>query len=474
MKALQSPLFWIVAAAAVAVLVVIGVGIGAAIKNARRDPPGFLDYIKNPELWHELERERAEEPDLDAAQKWDDQQIEAAVRRFVFEDGSRRDRRVLSSLGPKTTAALLKLLADNSVRSKLLNGSDLPFSQVCELLSENPSAAAVPSLVPFLEAKSKEIRKEAALVLGTIGTDAVVPSVRTALQDSDEYVRSYALIGLLRASEKKRLGDACRQELFSDVQQLISEGKNSAYARLLLEMNKDKATEFFLSDTILTPNNESLHDVLAALNEREILVPRDRLLLLIKQLAATSLKYPHDYQLGEALCSLGKHENAEDRTTLERYLSHSEKRVTEGAANGMLVSHGLNGFSDRIWKAEGTAALAQPQRNYLAVMVLDAEVRNGGFSQYFFNSSGDDWKTALSGLETMGSKERLAILKKTLAKFNKSSPSENRNQRMEQLAKIESGKDSVFNELNTRYYECEENLEVLMMHYVLRNAEAFR
>ncbi|MFN0020396.1 MAG: DUF4375 domain-containing protein [Pirellulaceae bacterium] len=475
MKPLQSPLFWIVAAAAVAVLLVIGVGVIAAIKYARRNPPGFLDYVKNPILLKELEEENAvDESAIEEAQHWNDKQIETAVRRYVFEDGGPQDYRVLASLGPRTTTALLKLLGDESLRSKLLTGSDLPFASVCDLLTENPTAEAVPLLVPFLEAQSKEIREGTAELLGTIGADSVVAPVRKALQDSDEYVRSYALMGLERAGEANRLSDACRQELFPDVQRLLLEGKNCDHAGLLLEMNKDKATEFFLSDAILNPKAESLHHVLRELNERGIIVPRERLLVLIEQLEATSLEHPQHFRLAEALHCLGKHKNSDDRAILERFLSHSDQDVTKGAADGMLALHGLDGFLDRIWKAKGPASLTQPQRNYLAVVSLDDEVNNGGFSQYFFNSSGDDWQTALSGLEEMGSKERLAMFKEALAKFDKSSPSESRNQRMDQLAKIESGKDSVFDELNTRYFKYEEDLGVLMMRYVLRNAEAFR
>ena len=78
------------------------------------------------------------------------------------------------------------------------------------------------------------------------------------------------------------------------------------------------------------------------------------------------------------------------------------------------------------------------------------------------------------GLEAIGSKERLALFKESLAKFDKSNPSESRNERMEQLSKIESAKNSIFDELETRYYKSTENLEVMMMRYVLKNAEAFR
>lgn len=483
MKPHPSPLPWIIAAAAIvfAAFGCCGFGVVFAIRMFEPGaPPGFRDYVKNPELWHELEAEQAEEPDLDAAKEWDDQKIEAAVRNYVLAKGTQKDRYVLDSLGPKTTPALLKVLGDKSLHSKLVTVSessllpDAPFHRICELLGESSPPEAIPLLVPFLDEKSEEIRKQAAFVLGRIGTASVVPSLRRALQDPDEYVRSYALLGLEQANEEARLSDGCRQELFPDVQQLLSDGKNSDHAALLLDMNKDKATEFFLSDAILAAKSKSLQNVLRALNGKGIAVPRDRLLILIKELESAPLEFPRDYQLGEALHALGKHQIPDDRAVLERFLSNPEEAVVEGAAGGMIASHGLDGLDDRIWKASGLAALTQPQRRYSAVKALDLEVRNGGFSQYFFNSSGDEWKSALAALEAMGSKERLELLQQALSKFDKSSPSESRNRRMEQLAKIESGNESVFRDLETRYYKSSENLDVLMLRYVLKNPDAFR
>ena len=42
--------------------------------------------------------------------------------------------------------------------------------------------------------------------------------------------------------------------------------------------------------------------------------------------------------------------------------------------------------------------LTEAQQRYLAATVYDGEVRSGGHSQYFFNSSGDHWSVALEGL----------------------------------------------------------------------------
>jgi hypothetical protein len=198
---------------------------------------------------------------------------------------------------------------------------------------------------------------------------------------------------------------------------------------------------------------------------------------VLSRLEEKPTKYPWGYQMGEVLRSLGTHKNPADRPTLEKYLSHEDEVVSSGAADGMLASYDLGDFHARLWKtlkAKGRKALTEAQRHVLAVESFDGQVRNGGLSQYFFNSSGDDWRHAQAGLETMGSKERLAILKQALAKFGPAGPSTERRKRMDQLARVANSEDSPFEKLDSRYYASKESVEVMVTRYVLKNPQAFR
>lgn len=51
------------------------------------------------------------------------------------------------------------------------------------------------------------------------------------------------------------------------------------------------------------------------------------------------------------------------------------------------------------------------ERNYFSVYLLEGEIYNGGFDQYFHNSSGDYYRYALSGLEEIGASYSLTILR---------------------------------------------------------------
>jgi hypothetical protein len=497
MKLIQSPAFWLAVIFVAAAAIAVGwrmkrrqdAGTGDTVIKPQPEW-GFKDAVKNPHEWMEglNDDDEALSRAVEAAKAWDDEQVEAATRHFVFDVASSGkawgEQQVLKSLGTRTHASLMKILADASRRPRLVKptGKNLlpeaPFNRVCDLLEEDPPAEAVALLVPFLDDQSDEIRKSAALLIGKIGSDAVIAPIRKALADSDEHVRAHALFGLGRAKEYRGLSEACRRELFADVQRLILDVENAREAAaVLLDFDQQRAMELFLSDAVFRPDANALQGVLDALNYRGISVPRDHLVRLIEKLGELKQEYPHDWQLHQALLHLAKHKNPGDRKTFERYLSHPNKYTAESAATGVLNLCGLEEFQERISQvigSRGPNALNVPQRRYIAVIDFDNEVNNGGLTQYFFNSSGDDWRAAQAGLEAMGSKERLAILREALAKFGPAGPSEDHRKRMDQLAKLERANDTLFNDLDSRYYECNEVVAVMAMRYVLANAEAFR
>lgn len=59
---------------------------------------------------------------------------------------------------------------------------------------------------------------------------------------------------------------------------------------------------------------------------------------------------------------------------------------------------------------EGFAGLALAEQHYYAVSTLSGEVYNGGFEQYFGNSSADHYLIACAGLRALGAVQTLALL----------------------------------------------------------------
>lgn len=483
MGGISSPVIWIIA---VGLVVIIAV---ALFWNREASQWGFKDVVKNPEYWDAVTQARQAANEVaEASKTWNDDKVASATRHFVLEVPTSREAwgeaRVLRELDTRTHSTILELLGDQKLYARLIKptGEDLlpeaPFNRACDILGDAPPKEAVAVLAPFLDDPSEEIRKDAALAIAKTGADEIIPHIRKAFSDADEYVRSYALMGLQFSLGRDGLDETVPRELLSDVKTLLEKGHNSDKAAdILFRFDAEEAKDYFFSPEVFRADSRIVHEVLETLANAKVPVQRELLLGLISALDTSNLKYPRTYALGEALRLLGQMQNPEDREFLSTRLNHAEDRVAEGAAAGLLCSHGLEGFEKRIWKSEensGYGSLPDHQRYYRAVCMCDAEINNGGLAQYFVNSSGDHWRDALAGLEAMGSKERLGVLREAISLFGPDGPSGDRDNRQEQLSKLYKKNDSIFEALETRYYNSAEVVEVLATRFVLANPDSFR
>src|SRR5207253_6180924 len=93
------------------------------------------------------------------------------------------------------------------------------------------------------------------------------------------------------------------------------------------------------------------------------------------------------------------------------------------------------------WGQLGFDSLLAPEREYIALYWLVCEVMNGGFHQYFHNSSGDIAPFAIEGLKAVGATESLRILERALAIFPSGTYSTDRETRWKGLKAISDDVD---------------------------------
>ncbi|TBW43488.1 DUF4375 domain-containing protein [Marinobacter halodurans] len=85
---------------------------------------------------------------------------------------------------------------------------------------------------------------------------------------------------------------------------------------------------------------------------------------------------------------------------------------------------------------DGFAKLTDDEKLYYAVNVLSGEVYNGGFNQYFDNSSGEHYRHAELGLMRLGAKHSLSLLREAkVALFGSASVPKDRAERFAALEK---------------------------------------
>jgi len=125
------------------------------------------------------------------------------------------------------------------------------------------------------------------------------------------------------------------------------------------------------------------------------------------------------------------------------------------------------------WKAHETLALRklgtlnEAQRSLIAFGWLRTEVNNGGFSQYFFNASGDSAPDALAAAAVMGATDVATLLGRAMALLGDPYPL-GQAARQERLEEFDDDDAEPFETLDQDYYqlEAQADLDAAMDEFV--------
>jgi hypothetical protein len=114
-----------------------------------------------------------------------------------------------------------------------------------------------------------------------------------------------------------------------------------------------------------------------------------------------------------------------------------------------------------VWE-EPPAEMSDAERVFICIWQLEAEVNNGGFAQYYTNSSGDLASAAPAALESIGAPHTASIVRAANALFpaGPSADRESRESAFDALA------EDAFEELDERFLAYEEDLSSLLHAYV--------
>lgn len=114
----------------------------------------------------------------------------------------------------------------------------------------------------------------------------------------------------------------------------------------------------------------------------------------------------------------------------------------------------------------GFEALDDTEKAIYAIGWLEAEINNGGFHQYFWNSAGDHASLALESLRAIGASETALLLQQAIeVAFNGLIP-ESRELRQAQLEINEEEKEDKLYELDLEFYKYRENFYLMLDIYV--------
>jgi Domain of unknown function (DUF4375) len=122
--------------------------------------------------------------------------------------------------------------------------------------------------------------------------------------------------------------------------------------------------------------------------------------------------------------------------------------------------------TSRFWRLD-YRDLSPPERVFLLVWELESEVNNGGFHQYFHNSSGALARDVVNALKTIGAQATADITQRALNTVgamvtNWSDDAD----RQASIARLSPQARQILEELDGEYYKCPEDLTPLLYNYV--------
>ncbi|MCA9277829.1 MAG: DUF4375 domain-containing protein [Phycisphaeraceae bacterium] len=456
-------------------------------KRADRSNKRFQDYVRNPREWAKLTKQQVAREEL--LSQLEDAPTERLIDMLLDDNTHRLARKAINSAGPRMYPALVDALSDPRFhtpvdpevrgRSHILDKRSMPLVSLLECLEQYLPPEAIPVVSTLVRHKDDEVRKHAAFVLGSAGNDNVVDALRVSLADEDDYVRSYAMMGMIRALKASRTTSRYRKDLYKAVESLVYRRDKTVSGEAplcLLGLDRERAIEFLTNPENLTLGKNGLEYVLKALRMCDATVPETLLLKFAIELEKDIATYPNDYVMSEVLLLLANIDSDAAREVIAHAGHSPSARVQEFGMMAQLQRHGITNpyhpAFDRL-DALGWDGVSQPERHVLAVRICIDQIENGGFTQYFFNSAGDNWPDAVAGFEAMGNITDYALLAEAAKMFGAAEPSTDRDERQQQLAKVIRKNEETFSPLDRAFYEDKGSRELLLLRYIAKHAEHF-
>jgi hypothetical protein len=124
-------------------------------------------------------------------------------------------------------------------------------------------------------------------------------------------------------------------------------------------------------------------------------------------------------------------------------------------------------------QAVGYEGLTPAERVVFCLDSLEREVNNGGFEQYFLNTSGDHCLDAPAALRTLGAPQTSRVVEKAIAVFRAGGPARDQETREQQIDALSSKQRGLLESLDDAFMQYVEPLAQLERRYVQEQKAGF-
>ena len=117
--------------------------------------------------------------------------------------------------------------------------------------------------------------------------------------------------------------------------------------------------------------------------------------------------------------------------------------------------------------------LNESQKVLLIIENLEREINNGGLHQFYWNSSGKYAVETIDALKEIGANKTAKIVRKANSEFPNGIVPKDRGDRWEKLKIISEKSKPIWNKLDFKFYDYEDDLVELLISFVLKNKADF-
>ena len=126
------------------------------------------------------------------------------------------------------------------------------------------------------------------------------------------------------------------------------------------------------------------------------------------------------------------------------------------------------------WDRDGYSSLTPAERVAYCIDALEREVSNGGFRQFFDNSSGDTAMDTVAALDAIGASQAAALVHRAVAMFPGSDPPRDRDTRCALMEQLPAAAEEEWSALDDQFYAYPDDLTSLLRRYVETERRHFR
>lgn len=162
-----------------------------------------------------------------------------------------------------------------------------------------------------------------------------------------------------------------------------------------------------------------------------------------------------------------------DRHQLQEQAQQTLKTILENMPEHVKFIIEINrNVVDRL-ESVGFEGLTPAERAFFSALMLNSEVNNGGFDQYYFNPSAEYAVEAVAALEKIGATKTADIVRHANSLFKSDSPPKDRVARQKELDALPEFAKETLNHLDDEFYECDEDIDKLLYDFVVENRSEF-